>query len=325
MLIEDNNLKRILNKIIEKKSITRKDSFFISSRVDIWDLLYGAHIIRRRFFDNKIHLCSIVNAKSGNCSENCKFCAQSFRHATKIKTYNLLSSKAIKKAYFRAKANKVTGFSIVTSGNRLANQEIDRLCKIVQELCAQKKGPYLCLSVGRLTPQTIIRLKESGITKCHHNLETSRSFFSKICTTHSYNDRIVTVLNLKRAGIKVCSGGIFGLGESWRDRINLAFMLKKLNVDSVPLNFLMPVKGTPLGKMKSLSPMEALKIIAIFRYILPDTDIRICAGREKVLRDYQSLIFYAGATGMMVGGYLTQAGRAATDDFQMLADSGLKS
>ncbi|MEK7310271.1 MAG: biotin synthase BioB [Planctomycetota bacterium] len=323
MPIKNNNLRAILNKIINKKNITKQDSFFLVSRVNIWDLLYGAYIIREHFFDNKIHLCSIINAKSGNCSEDCKFCAQSSRHATKIKTYKLVSSKIIKEAYFKARRNKADGFSIVTSGNKLSTEEIDRLSNTVHELCSQNKTPYLCLSVGRLSPLSIAKLKESGITKCHHNLETSRSFFPKICSTHSYSERVATIVNLKKANIKVCSGGIFGLGEGWKDRIDLAFTLKDLNVDSVPLNFLMPAKGTSLDKLNLLSPMEALRIIAIFRYILPDKDIRICAGREKVLRNLQPLMFYAGATGMMIGGYLTQPGRGVADDFQMLNDLGV--
>ena len=323
MPIKNNKLKLILDRVIKRKSITRKDSVFLASKVDIWDLLYGAYIIRRHFFDSKIHLCSIINAKSGNCSENCKFCAQSFHHNTKIKTYKLVSPGKIKNAYFKARNNNADGFSIVTSGDKLSAKEIDSLSDTIRELCSQNKSPYLCLSIGRLSPQIINKLKESGITKCHHNLETSRSFFPKICSTHSYSERIATIMNLKKANIKVCSGGIFGLGEGWPDRIDLAFTLKELDVDSVPLNFLMPVKGTSLEKTDLLSPMEALRIIALFRYVLPDKDIRICAGREKVLGNLQSLIFYAGATGMMVGGYLTQPGRRVGDDFQMLTDLGL--
>jgi len=324
MPIDNNKLKLILGRVIRKKIITKKDSLFLTSRVDLWDLLHGAYTIKKHFFGGKIHLCSIINAKSGNCSENCKFCAQSFHNNAKIKTYGLVSSKAIKDAYFKARNSRVDGFSIVTSGNKLSTKEIDQLSGTITELCAQNKTPYLCLSIGRLSPQVISKLKKSGVTKCHHNLETSRRFFPNICSTHTYRDRIETIRNLKKAGIKVCSGGIFGLGEGWGDRVALALMLKELDVDSVPLNFLMPVKGTSLDDVKSLAPMDALKIIAIFRYILPDKDIRICAGREAVLRSLQSLMFYAGATGMMVGGYLTQPGRRVADDFQMLADLGLR-
>jgi biotin synthase len=162
------------------------------------------------------------------------------------------------------------------------------------------------------------------VAKVHHNLETSESFFPKICSTHLYCERIKNIQNLKTAGVRICSGGIFGMGETWKDRIQLACTLKKLEVDSVPLNFLIPVGGTPLESKELLTPQVALKIIALFRFILPKTDIRICAGREKILRDLQSLIFYAGATGMMIGGYLTQSGRNVADDMAMLSDLGLR-
>jgi len=320
MTFKNNNLTSILNRILRGKSITKKDSFFLVSRVDFWDLLYGAYIIKKHFFNSKVHLCSIINAKSGNCSEDCKFCAQSSHHNTKIKTYKLISSRAIKSAYLKAKNNNADGFSIVTSGNKLSVKEVGYLSGTIKELCEQNIAPYICLSVGHLSVQNIDRLKEAGITRFHHNLETSRNFFPRICSTHSYNDRVKTIKNLKKANIKVCSGGIFGLGEGWADRISLAFTLRELDVDSVPLNFLMPVKGSSFENMKLLSPTEALKIIALFRYVLPGKDIRICAGRGKVLRNMQSLIFYAGATGMMIGGYLTQPGQEVAADYQMLAD-----
>lgn len=325
-MVENKRLGLIIGQIIEKQSITREDAVFLSSpEVDIWDLLYGANIIKRHFANGKIRLCSIINAKSGDCSEDCKFCAQSVFNNTGTKTYPLVDAKTIKKAYDRAGRIGADGFGIVTSGDALSDEEIIYLGAILRELRQRNSNnPYICFSIGHLTKKHIEELKKAGLTKCHHNLETSRDFFPKICSTHSYDKRIETIRHLKEAKVKVCSGGVFGVGEKWDDRIDLAFTLKKLDVDSVPLNFLIPIKGTALDNIELLSPIEALRIIALFRYILIDKDIRICAGREKVLRNLQSLIFYAGANGMMIGGYLTQYGRKVEDDLQMLMDLGLQ-
>ena len=315
----------VTKKVLKGKRITPGEAVYLSSdKADVWDLVHGANAIRRNFMGNKVHLCSIINAKSGNCAEDCKFCAQSIRHKSSIKKYPLVKGDEIKKAYLNSKSIGADGFSIVTSGNQLSNNEISFLADTVKTLRGIKgKNPYVCASVGYLGPESLVQLKKSGLSKCHHNLETSRRHFGQICSTHSYDERIETVLSIKKAGLSICSGGIFGIGETWPDRIDLAFTLKELDVDSVPLNFLIPIKGTTLDKAELLSPREALKIIALFRYILPDKDIRICAGREKVLRGLQSMIFNAGATGMMIGGYLTQQGRSVEEDLQMLRDLGM--
>lgn len=335
----------IIKKVIKDNRLTFAEAVYLASnKTDIWELMYGANIIRRHFRGDKIHLCSIINAKSGNCTEDCRFCAQSAHHKSKIKTYPLASGRTIKNAYRHSKKIGADGFSIVTSGNRLSNREINILSNTIKKLSSPSTqtaeqpynlgttslsrlgagDPYVCASVGYLSPGHLDKLKKAGLTKFHHNLETSRRYFGQICSTHSYDERIETVKSIKTAGLKICSGGLFGIGETWQDRIELAFTLKKLDVDSVPLNFLIPVKGTSLDGLSLLSPQEALRIIALYRYILPDKDIRICAGREKVLRDLQSLIFFAGATGMMIGGYLTQPGRKVEDDLKMLSDLGLK-
>jgi len=326
MIIKNKRLKLIVERIIDHQSIKEKDAFFLSSpEINIWDLLYGANIIREHFI-NKIHLCSIINAKSGDCSEDCKFCSQSVFHNAKVDHYPLINIEVIKNAYYKAKSLGADGFSIVTSGNMLSDDEINSISNIIRDINQRNNNnnPYVCISIGHLMLKHIKKLKKSGLTKCHHNLETSLNFFPQICSTHSYDERIETIKYLKKMEVKVCSGGIFGIGEKWDDRIDLAFTLKKLDVDSIPLNFLMPIKGTPLGNRELIPPMEALKIIALFRYILMDKDIRICAGREIVLRDLQSLIYYAGANGMMIGGYLTQLGRAVKYDLQMLEDLGLQ-
>ncbi|MEK7450225.1 MAG: biotin synthase BioB [Planctomycetota bacterium] len=334
------NISNLLSFILNGHKINRNEAeFLVSENTDLWDILHGANQLRRHFKGDTIGLCSIINAKSGACAEDCKFCAQSSHHSTNVKTYPLVDKTELVKGYERTRQIGANGFSIVTSGNELSDDDFDSLCQMSRELITtypavsgtspsssaeDHSTPYLCASLGQLTVSQARKLKEAGMRKCHHNLETSERFFPQICTTHSYQERLDTIKNLKEAGLFVCSGGIFGMGETWSDRIDLAFTMRDLNVDSIPLNFLMPVKGTVLADYSSLPPLEILRTIALFRYVLPDKNIRICAGREKNLRDLQSWIFYAGADGMMIGGYLTQPGRSAEDDIRMLKDLGLK-
>ncbi|MBI4834719.1 MAG: biotin synthase BioB [Planctomycetes bacterium] len=327
-----NKLTEILANIFEGKLISHEDAKWLVSReCDLWNMLHGANTLRTHFKGDKVNLCSIINAKSGSCAEDCKFCAQSSHHSAEAKIYPLVSAEEIKKGYKRSAEIGAHGFSIVTSGNELTGKEINAICKVSTEISSNPKSqttnsksiPYLCGSLGRLSVANAKKLKDAGMIKCHHNLETSRRFFSHVCSSHTYDERIETIKSLKKAGLKVCSGGIFGMGETWEDRIDMALTLRELEVDSVPLNFLIPIKGTMLEGAKLLTPQEILRTIAIFRYVMPKQNIRICAGREKNLRDMQSWIFYAGADGMMIGGYLTQPGRSVEEDLQMIKDLGL--
>ncbi|MBI4713285.1 MAG: biotin synthase BioB [Planctomycetes bacterium] len=313
---------KLSESIILGHRLTSKEALSLVT-VDLEELLKAANAVRQHFHSNNVHLCSIINAKSGNCAEDCKFCAQSAHHSSEVKTYPLVAKDTILAGYAQARANGAHGYSIVTSGNQLSIDEIDTLCDTVA-LLPKTDSPYICGSLGRLTTADIARLKSAGLGKAHHNLETSRRFFAKICTTHSYDQRLETVRNLKKAGLRVCSGGIFGIGEDWADRIDLAFTMRELDVESIPLNFLIPVEGTRLESSNLLTPNDALRIIALYRLILPDKDIRVCAGREKVLSDIQDRIFYAGATGMMIGGYLTQPGRDVQEDIAMLDKLGME-
>ena len=284
------------------------------------ELMIGSNIIREHYKGRQVKLCSIINAKSGLCSEDCRFCAQSGHYATSAPTYPLVDNEVMSQHAANAFSQGAHCFGVVTSGNRISGQELDRLCA-----WAQKRGAQGCISVslGRLTAAEMRILKANGITKIHHNLETARSHFPSICTTHDYEERLGTIRTAKKEGFKVCSGGLFGLGETMAQRIELALELKAAGVDSVPLNFLNPVPNPPLGQQGiTLTPREALTIVALFRYILPDKDISVCGGREVVLQDMQSWILHAGANGMMVGGYLTTSGRGVKDDHQMIRDAG---
>lgn len=289
------------------------------------DLLREADKVRRAYKKNRVELCSIVNAKSGSCSEDCKFCAQSGRHKAKVDIYPLLSSDEILKAAGSAYANKATCFGIVTSGRAVGQiKEIAAICKAIGRIKKQF-GPMKCsVSLGSLESGAMKELKAAGADRFHHNLETSENYFPRICTTHTYKERLKTIEAAKKAGFSICSGALFGLGESRLDRLKLAFLLRDLEIGSVPLNFLHPIKGTPLENAKPMPPDEILRTIAIFRLILPAADIKICGGRAVNLRSLQPLIFMAGASGMMIGNYLTQPGQDPALDLQMIRDLGLK-
>jgi biotin synthase len=224
----------------------------------------------------------------------------------------------------RAAAASGSGcYGIVTSGSGIrSGEELDRICSVIRQIRAEGLiAPGA--SLGTLDEYSVQALKEAGLVTYHHNLETSRSFFPQICSTHAYDDDIATVRLAKQAGLRVCSGGLFGLGETMEQRVELALTLRELDVDSVPINFLDPVEGTPLAGSNNLTPLECLQSIALFRLILPKAHITICGGREKNLRDLHSWLFMAGASGIMTGNYLTKEGRQPGDDRQMIADLGL--
>jgi len=306
--------------------ITKKEALKIwsDSQNNPKPLYKIADELRQSFFGNKVELCSIINAKSGNCSENCSFCAQSAHNNAKAPTYPLVTIDEIVSSSEKAAKLNAHGFGIVTSGDCIdGSKELPQICDAVKRI--RKQGLINPdASLGRLNTDMANRLKDSGLVRYHHNLETSEDFFKNICTTHSYKDRVKTVSIAKKTGFQVCCGGLFGLGETPAQRIDFAFMLKELGVDSVPLNFLIPIAGTPLEKQTVLNAEEILMTIAIFRIILKDKHIKVCAGRELNLKDRQSEIFSAGADGMMIGGYLTQGGNPPEQDLKMLKDLGLE-
>ncbi|MFQ5442010.1 MAG: biotin synthase BioB [Thermodesulfobacteriota bacterium] len=289
----------------------------------LYETLAITEKVRRRHRGVEVNLCSIVNAKSGLCAEDCSFCAQSVKYPTGVTTFPLAEPEAILKAAKEAEAGGAREFSIVTSGTGV---EKERDVESLIETLGEMKGSInmeRCASLGIVSEETLKKLKDAGLESFHHNLETSRTFFPNICTTHDYDDDMEAIRRAKALGLYVCSGGIFGLGEGWADRVELFGTLKELGVDSIPVNFLNPRPGTPLEGAENLTPMECLKIIALARLMLPAKDIVICGGRNVNLRDLQPLIFAAGANGMMIGDYLTTPGRNRGDDLQMIKDLGL--
>jgi len=274
--------------------------------------LCSANNIRKTFCGNKVDLCSIMNAKSGRCSEDCKFCAQSVHYNTNAEVYDLASKEVALKLAKENESEGVNRFSLVTSGRGITSSDFEKVLDIYEKLNRELKMK-LCASLGILEYDKLLKLKERGITMYHHNLETSREFYKEICTTHSYEERIDTIKAAQKAGIPVCSGGIIGLGESWVDRINLAFQLKELKIMSIPVNVLNPVKGTPLEDSKNLSQKDILKTIAIFRFINPKALIRLAGGRN-LIRDLGKECFNSGANATITGNYLTTSGNKICDD-----------
>jgi len=314
----------ITEKIINNRKFSPSYDDMVSlTGEDVYEILICANKIRERYKGQGAFTCSIVNAKSGSCSQDCAFCAQSAYNKTGAVTYPLMNeadivSRAID--MYNAGADR---FSMVTSGYMLKDREIDTICRATEKI-RQKTPLKVCTSLGMLTESLARRLKESGVDTYHHNLETARSYFAKICTTHDYDEDIATVRIAGSAGLRTCSGGILGLGETWEQRMELAFTLKEMDVDSIPVNLLNPIPGTRMETRSLLPPMEAIKSIALFRMINPDKDITICGGREVVLKDFQSWIFLAGANGIMIGDYLTTKGRNAGMDMEMIRQMGLK-
>jgi len=291
---------------------------------DIPILLGVANKVRQTFTGNYVDTCEIVNARSGNCSEDCKFCAQSAHHEVQLNVYPLMSEDEILRAAKKAETDGAYRFCIVTAGCGMdGDTDFARITAAIERI-GRETGLNRCCSLGLLTAEHVAALKAAGITRYHHNLEASESFFPNICTTHSYQDRIQTIKQIKAAGLQVCSGGIIGMGENWRQRLELAFALKELDVDSIPVNVLNPVAGTALEKQSKLKPMEILQTFALFRLILPTKIIRYAGGREHALGELVPLGFLSGVNGMLIGNYLTTSGRGAADDLTTVTGLGLQ-
>lgn len=293
------------------------------SPVDLIDLIAAANRVRQRFFGDTIDLCSIMNAKSGRCPEDCTFCAQSVHHEGNVQTYPMRPVADMVAAAKDAQRNGVHRFSIVTSGKRTGKKDFAHVLDAVRAIRKETRL-HQCCSLGMLTAEEARALKEAGVERYHHNLETSESFFKNICTSHTFSDKVKTLKAVRKAGMEICSGGIIGLGETPEQWMEMVFFLRDFGVDSIPVNILNPRPGTPLGKASSPRPLEALKLIAVMRLAAPRTPIRMAGGREVNLRDLQAVAIWAGASGLMVGGYLTTGGRSVEADYRMLKDLGLR-
>ncbi len=318
------NIKNVIDvaeKIIAGERLTAADNLDFLLNEPLEKIQHGAHIIQKKFCGNHIDLCTIINGKSGRCGENCKYCAQSAAHHTGVAEYEFMSAeKILAVARMNEKAG-VNRFSIVTSGRALTGKDFDKAID-AYKLLRENLKIDLCASHGILTAEQFKRLRTTGVTSYHHNIETSRRFFPQICTSHTYDDRINTIKLAQAAGFCVCSGGIIGMGETWQDRIDMALELAALNIQSIPINALMPVKGTPLENQKQLEAEEILRTIAIFRFINPTANIRLAAGR-KLLPDFGAGALLNGASASITGNMLTTSGTTIQGDMELLKKLGL--
>ncbi len=312
------------HKALKGTGISASDALelIIEGAASPYRVFSAASQIREQFKGKNIILCGITNAKSGRCSEDCKFCAQSSHYSTDVPSYPLKPARQIIAEAAQAKKDGAEFFGIVTGGKSVKTKrewmDIFRAIEGVNKL-----GIFPCASLGMINLERARELKAAGLYRYHHNLETSRSFFKNICTTHDYEENVETIRAAKTAGLSVCAGALIGMGENVTHRIELAAALRKLDVDSIPLNILNPIKGTPLDYLPPLPPMEILMTIAVFRFMLPDKDIKLCGGKEKNLRQLLPLGIIAGANSLMTGNYLTTTGRDSRLDHEMIMDLGL--
>ena len=290
---------------------------------DPWPLLAAADRVRRRFRGSTVYLCSIAAVKLGRCGEDCRWCAQSAHWPTGVQPHGLLPTEELLRAAEDAASNGARNFGLVSSGGRLSDSELDAVLASAGEI-RRRTGLAVCGSFGALSPERARRLVVAGIVRYNHNLETSARHFPKVCTTHTYEDRVRSARAAVEAGLELCSGGLFGIGETDEDRASLALAVRDLGAAVVPLNFLHPITGTPLAGAEPLLPLKILSIVAMFRLVLPDRIIKLAGGRERNLRDLQGLMFMAGADSCIVGGYLTTTGRPAAEDLAMIRDLGLQ-
>ena len=314
-------------RVLAGEHVNRSDflSLIALARQGPHDLLYWAWRVRKNRFGRAVRLCSIAAGKLGACSEDCKWCAQSADSAPGITAPQRATSGEMQAAAAEASKLGAASFGIVNSGRTPTAQDLDEIVQAAEAIrTGGDHGVEICASLGELSDESAAKLAAAGVKRYNHNLETSRRFYGQVVTTHSYDDRLATLAAARRAGMSLCCGGIFGLGETWQDRVDLALSLRdRVQPDVVPLNFLHPIPGTPLAGAEPLKPMEILTIIAFFRLILPEADLKVAGGREVNLHSLQSWIFYAGATSILIGNYLTTVGQSPQDDLQMIADLGL--
>jgi biotin synthase len=318
-------IQKIGDKVLEGGSVNMKEIYPLleTKGPDIIELAAVANRVREEFNGNEIDLCSLLNAKSGRCPEDCGFCAQSAHYKTEALVYPMMDTNRIVEEAKKAQRKGTGRFCLITSGRELNDEEFETILRALDRIRRETTLDLDC-SLGTLSKERAESLKKVGVTRYNHNVETAESHFPQICSTHSFRDRVKNIEVLKEQGFSICCGGIIGLGESPQQRLELAFSLRQLGIDCIPFNILNPRPGTPLEHSESIPPMEIIKTISLFRLVLPKGTIKIAGGREANLRDLQSLALLAGANGLIVGNYLTTPGRNAEDDFRMIKDLGFK-
>lgn len=314
-------MKALADEIIGGRRISRQDDLNMFLTCDLKELCEGADRIREYFIGDKVDLCSIINGRSGRCPEDCKYRAQSAHNHTSCEIYDFLPEEKIVEACKLNESEGVDRFSIVTSGRSLSGEEFKKAVHAYETMHKECRID-LCASMGFLNAEQLHRLHEAGVTSYHHNIETSKRNFPNICTTHTYEQKIETLKLVKKEGMCACSGGIIGMGETWEDRLDMAVSLAELGIDSIPINALMPIEGTPLENQPRLTEDEILRTIAFFRYINPEANIRLAAGRALLTNDGE-IAFQSGASATITGNMLTTVACATIrSDRQMLENLG---
>jgi biotin synthase len=316
----------IISTALSGEGIDREQALLVGTldREELEYLFEGTDKIRRAFKNDDVKICSIVNAKSGKCPEDCGFCAQSSKFETDSPEYGLMDPQQILKAAKEAEAFGSNEFSIVTSGTAIEDRkELDTLIEAIKLIKSETKLETCC-SLGLMNVEHLKELKEAGLDRLHHNLETAQSHFEKIVSTHTYEQEVSAVRNAQEVGLQVCVGGIFGMGETYDQRVEMALDIRDLKTQSFPINFLKPVEGTDLENLDYIDTYEALRTIALLRLVLPKMDLFVCGGREEVLQNDQEKLFAAGANGILGGNYLTTKGQDPSRDIEMIEGLGLK-
>ncbi|MCF7818122.1 MAG: biotin synthase BioB [Kiritimatiellales bacterium] len=318
--------KALANRILDGGApISREEALAVlkSSDDELLDVLQAAYLIRRNFFGKKVSLHVLKNAKSGICPEDCSFCSQSKSSTAAVEQYEMQSADEIVAGAKDAIDMQALRYCVVTSSRAPSESEMKTICDAAAKIKAQNPGLELCASMGFLTEEKARRLKEAGVDRFNHNLETSAKFYPSICSTHKHEDRVATARTVKKVGLDLCCGGLIGMGESLEDRVDLGMMLKELDTDSAPINFLDPRPGTGMEGRERLTPNDCLRTLCMFRFILTHAEVRIAGGRETCLRDLQPLSLYP-ANSMFTNGYLTTGGQDFAADKQMIEDAGFE-
>jgi biotin synthase len=320
---EDTFIKQAMDRVLSGKDISFEDAQRLLYSDDMYTLARCSNIITRRFNGDVVDVETLINAKSGTCPEDCSFCAQSSWYNTNINKYSLLPQEIILERAHKAKESGANSFCLVCAYRSAPEKEFDQICKTIIEI-KKKVMIDVNVSLGFMTRERVRRLKSLGVKRYNHNLETSESYFSQICNTHDFYDRVSTAKIVKEEGLELCCGGIIGMGESARQRLELAFSIKSLEPDEVPINILIARKGTPLENLNPMDPMDAIKSIAVWRFIMPRTILKIAGGREVHLKDKERIALKAGANGIITGGYLTTGGNDSDRDIAMIKEIGLQ-
>ncbi len=318
--------KAISNRILDGGKITPEEALAILESPDdeLLDVLQGAYRIRKTYFGNNVSLHLLRNVKSGKCPEDCAFCSQSSSAINDVERYDFQTVESIVEGAQAAVDRQAKRYCVVSSTRAPAPKELETICEAALQIKQKHPELEICSSLGLLTEEKAIRLKVSGIDRFNHNLETSENYFPEVVTTHDFEERVNTAKIVKKVGLDLCSGGLFGMGEQLKDRVDLLFALADLEVDSVPINFLDPRPGTPFeGTANPLTPNDCLRGLAMARYVMPAVEIRIAGGRETTLRGLQPLALYP-ANSMFTAGYLTTGGQDYDTDKQMIEDAGFK-